>query len=228
MANISFFTNLVSLFILFLSYLSPAYNAFLFSIGLFAFSGGITNWLAIHMLFEKIPFLYGSGVVPNRFEDFKKGIKNLLIQEFFNHEHIERFFKEGSKSLSKENLTSKINFDAVFEGLVKAIEESPMGGLLSMIGGKSSLAPLKEPVINKLKDMIEELLDENESKEMKSSITQALVEKVEQIIDSRLEELTPQMVKKIIQDMIHKHLGWLVVWGGVFGGLIGLVSALLS
>jgi Na+/H+ antiporter NhaD/arsenite permease-like protein len=33
------------------------------------------------------------------------------------------------------------------------------------------------------------------------------------------------MVKDIIQQMIKKHLGWLVVWGGVFGGLIGLIAA---
>jgi hypothetical protein len=26
--------------------------------------------------------------------------------------------------------------------------------------------------------------------------------------------------------MIAKHLGWLVVWGGVFGGIIGLIAAL--
>jgi len=39
-------------------------------IGLFALSGAITNWLAIHMLFEKVPGLYGSGVIPARFEDF--------------------------------------------------------------------------------------------------------------------------------------------------------------
>ena len=25
-----------------------------------------------------------------------------------------------------------------------------------------------------------------------------------------------------IKDIIHKHLGWLVVWGGIFGFLIGL------
>ncbi|MCU7375947.1 hypothetical protein PEC18_35415 [Paucibacter sp. O1-1] len=37
-----------------------------FTIGLFALSGAITNWLAIHMLFEKVPGLYGSGVVPSR------------------------------------------------------------------------------------------------------------------------------------------------------------------
>jgi hypothetical protein len=30
-----------------------------------------------------------------------------------------------------------------------------------------------------------------------------------------------------VQTMIKQHLGWLVVWGGVFGGLIGFASALL-
>ena len=48
------------------------------------------------------------------------------------------------------------------------------------------------------------------------------------IIDKRLDELTPELVKTIIQDMIHKHLGWLMVWGGIFGGLIGLISASLN
>jgi uncharacterized membrane protein YheB (UPF0754 family) len=33
-------------------------------------------------------------------------------------------------------------------------------------------------------------------------------------------------VKDIIQEMIHKHLGWLVVWGGVFGGIIGFVVSI--
>jgi hypothetical protein len=28
--------------------------------------------------------------------------------------------------------------------------------------------------------------------------------------------------------MIKKHLGWLVVWGGIFGGSIGLIAALTS
>ena len=34
------------------------------SMGLFAFSGAVTNWLAVYMLFEKVPGLYGSGVIP--------------------------------------------------------------------------------------------------------------------------------------------------------------------
>ena len=36
------------------------------------------------------------------------------------------------------------------------------------------------------------------------------------------------MVKQIVQDMIRHHLGWLVVWGGVFGGLIGLITSILN
>ncbi|MCX9561827.1 DUF445 domain-containing protein, partial [Vibrio cholerae] len=32
---------------------------------------------------------------------------------------------------------------------------------------------------------------------------------------------------EIVQKMIKEHLGWLVIWGGVFGGVIGLVSAAL-
>ena len=59
--------------------------------GLFALSGGVTNWLAVHMLFEKIPFIYGSGVIPSRFEDFKLGIKELIVNEFFTREQIDRF-----------------------------------------------------------------------------------------------------------------------------------------
>jgi hypothetical protein len=28
--------------------------------------------------------------------------------------------------------------------------------------------------------------------------------------------------------MIREHLGWLVVWGGVFGGLIGLMTSFIN
>jgi len=47
------------------------------------------------------------------------------------------------------------------------------------------------------------------------------------IVQKRLDELTPGMVKDIIQKMIRNHLGWLVVWGGFFGGLIGLAASFL-
>ena len=55
--------------------------------------------------------------------------------------------------------------------------------------------------------------------------SQDLHQKIDGIVNERLEELTPEMVKGIIESMIQKHLGWLVVWGGIFGGLIGLITS---
>ena len=55
-----------------------------------------------------------------------------------------------------------------------------------------------------------------------------IIKSLENLIDRRLEELSPEDVKVIVQKMIREHLGWLVVWGGVFGGLLGLVIELLG
>jgi len=95
-----------------------------------------------------------------------------------------------------------------------------------MLGGKKALLPLKEPVIEKLKEIIAELASAQAGGDNSTDFTAILSSQVEQIIDNRLAELTPEQVKDIIQEMIHKHLGWLVVWGGVFGGIIGFVVSI--
>ena len=87
--NKSFITNVLTISVIAMGYLLS--NALIFTVGLFATSGAITNWLAVHMLFEKVPGLYGSGVIPARFEDFKDGIRELMMQQFFTEENIDRF-----------------------------------------------------------------------------------------------------------------------------------------
>jgi hypothetical protein len=229
--NKSLATNLIALSLAILGYFSPIYGEVILMIGIFALSGSLTNWIAIHMLFERVPFLYGSGVILNQFEDFKVGIKNLIIEEFFNKKHIEQFFQQNGGDLSADAINNKIDFDKVFEGLKDAITESPMGSMLAMFGGREALDPLKEPIIEKLKNIVGDLANNNDDKSQddeKNGLTDNLIEKIEKIIDIRLDDLTPQMVKNIIQTMIKKHLGWLVVWGGVFGGLIGLVFSIVS
>ena len=223
MFNKSLTTNTAALAIIAVSYLSPKYNEIIYLIGLFALSGGITNWLAIHMLFEKVPFFYGSGVIPSRFEEFKLGIKHLVMTEFFTPQNIGAFVEQQSDIFSAD-LNKMIDFDRVFDGLVEAIESSSMGSLLAMLGGKKALLPLKEPITLKLQEIIWEM---KESKTVDKKLTSSLLNQVEQIIDQRLDELTPVHVKNIIQEMIRKHLDWLVVWGGVVGGIIGFAVAIV-
>jgi uncharacterized membrane-anchored protein YjiN (DUF445 family) len=223
--NKSFFTNFIAILVVISGHFSPIYGDLIFMTGMFALSGGITNWLAIHMLFEKVPLLYGSGVIPNRFEDFKEAIKNLIVNQFFTREHIERIVKENGSGVS-DSIIKKIDFDRVFIGLSDAIEGSKLGGMLLMVGGKAALEPLREPVILKLKNIIAELAEGHENGNGDNDFTGSLISKVERIIDKRLEELTPENVKRIVEDMIQKHLGWLVVWGGIFGGVLGLIMGL--
>ena len=212
-------------------------NELVLTIGLFALSGAITNWLAIHMLFEKVPGLYGSGVIPARFEDFKLAIRNLMMEQFFTEENIDRFLRvsDGIKpDLHLAPVIQKVDLSPSFDTLIKVIMESSFGSMLGMFGGEQALAPLREPFIENMKksliemtqaeSFLELLRDELEQPDVMKDIRN----KVEDIIEKRLEELTPQLVKEIIQEMIKQHLGWLVVWGGVFGGLIGLAAALIT
>ena len=57
-------TNFVAAVILVSSFIESPYQNILFNIGAFALSGSLTNNLAVYMLFEKIPLIYGSGVIP--------------------------------------------------------------------------------------------------------------------------------------------------------------------
>ncbi|MBW3695313.1 DUF445 family protein [Vibrio sp. T187] len=232
--NKSLFTNLVALALLAIGYTTQ--NDFALYAGLFAFSGAVTNWLAIHMLFEKVPGLYGSGIIPARFEEFKAAIKRLMMEQFFTETNIDRFLNNemAGKSLNLEPVIKKIDFNPAFDSLVEVIANSSFGGMLAMLGGTEALQPLKEPFVEKMQESVVEI---SKSDTVKNAIKEELEspammdeikENIEAIIDQRLNELTPQLVKEMIQQMIKKHLGWLVVWGGVFGGLIGMISAALT
>mgnify|MGYP000449569003 CR=1 FL=1 len=231
--NKSIITNLIALIATLVGYISGQH--LIFTIGLFALSGAITNWLAIHMLFEKVPGLYGSGVIPARFEDFKLAIRQLMMEQFFTKENIDRFLSSNSGSASSIDLSpviEKVDLSPAFDSLVSVIEGSSFAPMLAMVGGSEALQPMKEPFIEKMKVSIQDITQSEQfSTLLRNELEQPnmianMQEKVSDIIEKRLNELTPQLVKEIIQAMIKKHLGWLVVWGGVFGGLIGLIAAL--
>lgn len=238
--NKSLLTNSLSAVLVMVGCLLPEpWRATVLNVGLYALSGGVTNWLAIHMLFEKVPFLYGSGVIPDRFEDFKTGIHALMMRQFFTLENIERFFDtHGSQGdlpgFDFAPVIEQLDLDPAFDRLVETIQESRFGGMLGMFGGVAALEPMRGPFAEKLKGAFIEISHSDSFQECiheqlaKGEVSREILEKVDVIVTRRLEELTPQMVKEIVQDMIRQHLGWLVVWGGVFGGLIGLVVSLLT
>jgi uncharacterized membrane protein YheB (UPF0754 family) len=230
-------TNLIAALIAALSFVTEGMlSHLLLMTGLFALSGALTNWLAVHMLFERVPLLYGSGVILNRFEEFKLGIHGLMMNQFFTKANLERFFSSDPKAGAAIDLSpvlAQTDMSPAFDSLKGAVLESSFGTMLGMFGGANALDGLKAPFEQKLKSALikiagsaafQKTLRENISG---GHLSHDILVKVDAIVTARLEELTPVMVKEIVQKMIREHLGWLVVWGGVFGGLIGCVGAFL-
>lgn len=233
--NKSLVSNLISAVLVIVALtLADPYRVYVLNTGLFALSGGITNWLAVHMLFERVPGLYGSGVIPLRFEEFKLGIRKLIVEQFFNNTDLEAVFHGAGEISEKladqiQQAIDDLDLEPAFESLLDIIMTSSFSGMLGMFGGRDALNPLKSPFVEKMRDYFKtQFADSGLREQIQESLKSALDDEtiranLENMIDRRLDEMTPQMVKEIIQEMIRKHLGWLVVWGCVFGGTIGLL-----
>ena len=234
--NKSLVTNLLAVGVIGAGYVSPVYSDHLLAVGLFATSGALTNWLAVHMLFEKVPGLYGSGVVPSRFEEFKTGIHTLIMNQFFTAENVAKFLAEQKipDEFDADPVIEAVDSDRIFDRLMEAVMISPFGRMINMFGGAAALQPLRDPFVEKVQAEIRLLLSSPKFLDAvqrglnTASGMDEMIDKVDAIVMQRLNELTPEMVKTIVQDMIHKHLGWLVVWGGVFGGFIGLITSVVG
>lgn len=230
--NKSLATNLCAGLVIVAGYFVPAYKEELLSVGYYALSGALTNWLAVYMLFEKVPLCYGSGVIPLRFKEFKQGIKDLIMNEFFTDENVDQFF-QGQTESAAANINFKpvidsIDYDQMFDRLIESVMDNALGNFLSMVKARRAFEPVRPAFKKKMELLLldmtksERFLKALEDNVLPSHVSQKISVKIEEIVDQRLEQLTPGMVKDIIQKMIREHLGWLVVWGGVFGGLIGL------
>jgi uncharacterized membrane protein YheB (UPF0754 family) len=210
-------TNLISLGLVVGSFfISQTFSNHLFYIGLFALSGSLTNQIAIHMLFNRVPLLYGSGIIELKFEDLKLSIRRVILEEFLSTDRIKT---------QKINITptiEKLDFSTSFDALLDSIVESKFAAMISLIGGVQALEALREPFTKRLKSSLIKLSDKVEFQ-----VGDSFSNNIDSIVQERLNELTPNMVKQMLLDIMREYLGWLVVWGGVFGGLIGFISSLV-
>ena len=197
--------------------------------GVFGFAGGITNWLAVKMLFDRVPLLYGSGVIPNRFREIRVTIKELIMAHFFDEEHLQRFYAEHSglipsgDSLSEDlaELLASTEAEQAIERQVEEMKSAPFGMLIRMAGTEVVRLLVQEFLQGLVSDLGPQLQEQIQGQ---LPDVKTLRERVDLLLEMKLEELTPQTVKRMMEHVIREHLGWLIVWGNVFGALIGLLS----
>ncbi len=252
-------SNLTSALLLVVSILLPdgAARALVFSAAIFAFSGGVTNWLAVKMLFDRIPGLIGSGVIPARFREIRSKVKDLIVEHFFDEEYLKDFFSQrqgeidwqkylkrssnGGSPMSDfverqwEKLTSADVVQPMIDSQIDKLTNSSVGGLLVMVGLDKVRPAVNQFVSGFIASMQEKVLAvaaEASPSDLpleldEEAVVRDLRENVGVLLETKLQQLHAADVKRMMEDVIRQHLGWLVVWGNVFGGLLGVVAFLL-
>lgn len=57
------------------------------------------------MLFDKVPGLYGSGIIPKRFKEIRETVKNVIMGTFFDEIYLKKYLSSKAKSfLENANL----------------------------------------------------------------------------------------------------------------------------
>jgi len=147
------------------------------------------------------------------------------MEQFFNIDNVNKVLASTLSSGPSlvDKLLPRVDFNLAFVSLVDVIMKSSFGTALAMFGGASRLEALREPFVLRMQEFLRGVGDDPQ---LMSDITgqsaDMLLQRVEVIVDQRLEQMTPQLVKEVMEKMIQHHLGWLVVWGGVVGALMGL------
>jgi len=204
----------------------------IYAFGLFGFAGGVTNWLAIKMLFDRVPGLYGSGVIPNRFKEIRETVKNVIMATFFDEEYLKKYLTTKAESLlASINLQEKIAelldspaVDAIIEKKLAELGTRPEGMLFVMMGiNPTSLKPMVKPFVAGMGTELVPFLMSNFDLTKLLNISSIRTE-IDKLMTTKLQELTPERVKALLETVIRSHLGWLIVWGNVFGGIIGVIT----
>ena len=229
-------SNLISFGLLIAGLAVPswmAWSSWVLAAGLFGFAGGITNWLAVKMLFDRVPLLYGSGVIPNRFREIRETVRDLIMRHFFDVEYLQRFFAGRMDALSADpglekkmvELLDSAEADEIIGRKLEELQASPAGGLLKMVGAAAVKPMVKQFVSSLGVELAPRLAAEMAKPGLE---VDALRAQVDQLLSTKLEELTPEVVRHMMEEVMREHLGWLIVWGNVFGGIIGLVARALG
>jgi uncharacterized membrane-anchored protein YjiN (DUF445 family) len=223
--------NSISALVLSMSFVLPApWSLYFLYVGAMALAGGLTNWLAVYMIFERVPGLYGSGVIVRRFDAIRLQLRGMILREFFDREHIDavlnRFYDDQKiQSLLRQEI-QHIPWNSLFDRLGDSISQSSLGTMLSLIGGKNILEPMREPFIAALQKALEKHVETIDFSSLVPSSSE-IERLITQLIDERLYQMTPAQTKALVDQMIRAHLTWVVVWGAVFGALLGLPLAFL-
>jgi uncharacterized membrane protein YheB (UPF0754 family) len=185
-----------------------------------AFTGWITTWVAIKMLFHprKPINILGfklQGIFPKNQQLIAQKLGQVVSKELLSFSEIE------SKVINPENLQKlKPQIEAHIDKFLRE-KLTTLFPMLSMFIGDKTINQLKEAFLLELENLFPILMTNYmKTLEQDLDLEKIVTEKVAGFSTEKLEDILSQITKKEFQ--------FLEVIGGVFGFLIGLIQVLVQ
>lgn len=185
-----------------------------------AFTGWVTTWIAIKMLFHpRNPVnIFGfklQGIFPKNQQLIAQKLGQVVSKEFLSFAEIE------AKVINPENLQMlKPEIEKHIDSFLRE-KLTTLFPMLSMFIGDKTINQLKSAFLTELENLFPILMKSYMNKlEKDLDLEKIVTEKVAGFSSQKLEDILNQITKKEFQ--------FLEVVGGVFGLLIGLLQVLIQ
>ena len=195
-------------------------STYFFTLALATFTGWVTTWIAIKMLFHprrpmKILGITVQGIFPKNQQRIAEKLGQVVSKELLSFGEIEQ------KVTSTENLQKlmpevEAHIDHFLRNKLK--EVFPM---VALFIGEKTIMQLKDAFLSELQDLFPILMKSYMNKlQHDLDLEKIVVEKISNFSSEKLEDLLDQITKEEFR--------FLEIIGGIFGFIIGLVQVLIA
>lgn len=210
-----------------------------------ALIGYITNYIAIKMLFRpykpiyifgfKLPFT--PGIIPKERKYIIESIANIVVQQIFTEEKIQKFLKDlNYERVLEEKVDNFVEkfIEENFADIKKSIKNVLIIGKFNIKGLffttalekaiDKGLDKIKEKLKTKVKDQIFETIEKEVEEEIINISKQLDIEK---LVIETLDKFTPQEFEKIVLSISGRHFTYINLFGAFLGFLIGFIQVII-
>ena len=210
-----------------------------------AFIGYLTNYIAIKMLFRpykpiyifgfKLPFT--PGIIPKERQHLIESIANLVEQQLFTEEKIQKLLKEINY---EDKLKQKVEIfvDRLIEENFKDIKENiksvlvigkfNIKGLFLTTALEKGIDKALEKIKEKLKTKVKNQILETIEKEIEEEIINISKQlNIKKLVIETLDSLSPQELERLILSISGKHFKYINIFGALIGFIMGIIQIII-
>ena len=137
---------------------------------------------------------------------------------FIIRDKVVKSYAEKHLSAKLANLTGIIDYDDMTYKILDAIKER----IEDVKTNSDSILEAKSALQKTLRDIN---INEEAAEEQILALIDIVIRKFDigAVVKNRLAEFTPRQIKEKIQEGASEYLGWIELWGGILGAIVGLI-----